>query len=89
MTESESQIKLHSSWLDVVGGEFDLPYMAQLKEFLQQEKRQRKIIYPPGNLIFNALNTTHFDDVKVVIIGQDPYHGPNQAHGLCFSVMPG
>lgn len=88
-TENAQAIQLHPSWLAVVGGEFELPYMRQLKQFLQEEKKQRKIIYPPGKLIFNAMNTTHFNDVKVVIIGQDPYHGPNQAHGLCFSVLPG
>ena len=89
MTENSQEIRLHPSWLSEVGDEFELPYMQQLKQFLQAEKKQRKIIYPPGNLIFNAMNTTHFDNVKVVIIGQDPYHGPNQAHGLCFSVLPG
>lgn len=63
--------------------------MAQLKQFLQQEKAAGKVIYPKGTEIFNAMNTTAFDKVKVVIIGQDPYHGPDQAHGLCFSVRKG
>lgn len=63
--------------------------MQALRAFLQAEKKQGKQIYPPGELIFNALNTTPFDRVKVVILGQDPYHGPGQAHGLSFSVMPG
>ncbi len=63
--------------------------MKQLGEFLRQEKAAGKVIFPPGPLIFNALNTTPLENVKVVIIGQDPYHGPGQAHGLCFSVQPG
>ena len=63
--------------------------MKALGEFLREEKRNGKTIYPAGANIFAALNATPFDEVKVVILGQDPYHGPNQAHGLCFSVMPG
>lgn len=82
-------VKLHPSWLDVVGEEFDKDYMVQLKQFLVQEKKAGKCIYPASSLIFNALNTTALNDVKVVILGQDPYHGPGQAHGLCFSVLPG
>ncbi len=82
-------IKLEQSWLDVIGGEFDRPYMAQLRKFLQDEKARGKVIYPRGSEIFNALNSTAFDDIKVVIIGQDPYHGEGQAHGLCFSVRKG
>lgn len=70
----------------VIGDEFQKPYMLQLRQFLQNEKEQGKIIYPPGSLWFNAFNSTPFDKVKVVILGQDPYHGPQQAHGLCFSV---
>ena len=77
---------LHSSWQAVIGDQFTQPYMVRLKAFLQQEKRVGKIIYPPGLQIFNAFNQTPFDQVKVVIIGQDPYHGPGQAHGLSFSV---
>lgn len=88
MTQSSS-IKLEKNWLDVIGGEFDQPYMTKLKQFLQQEKTAGRIIYPKGAEIFNALNTTAFDNVKVVIIGQDPYHGEGQAHGLCFSVRKG
>ncbi|WP_221892379.1 uracil-DNA glycosylase [Teredinibacter haidensis] len=87
--ESNNKIKLHSSWMDVVGEEFDKPYMQQLKRFLQEEKCAGKNIFPAGGNVFNALNTTPFSDVKVVILGQDPYHGPGQAHGLCFSVLPG
>ena len=63
--------------------------MQQLRQFLRAEKDRRKVIFPPGKQIFHAFNTTPFEKVKVVILGQDPYHGPNQAHGLCFSVMPG
>ncbi|MDP6969733.1 MAG: uracil-DNA glycosylase [Gammaproteobacteria bacterium] len=84
-----TSIQLHPSWLSRLESEFDQPYMQQLKQFLQQEKQQGKVIFPPGKQIFNALNTTPFDQVKVVILGQDPYHGPNQAHGLSFSVQPG
>ncbi len=86
---TSSSIQLHESWLAYLGPEFEQDYMQQLKTFLQQEKSQGKVIYPAGNQIFNAFNTTAFDDVKVVILGQDPYHGPNQAHGLCFSVQKG
>lgn len=82
-------IKLEPSWLRVLGDEFDKPYMAQLKDFLRAEKRAGKVIYPAGDNWFNALNSTPFDRVKVVVLGQDPYHGPGQAHGLCFSVLPG
>ena len=84
-----SSIKLEQNWLDIVGGEFDQPYMTQLKKFLQEEKAKGRVIYPKGTEIFNAMNTTAFDNVKVVIIGQDPYHGEGQAHGLCFSVLKG
>jgi uracil-DNA glycosylase len=82
-------IQLDSSWLNVLGGEFDKPYMQSLRAFLQAEKQAGKTIYPAGKNIFNAFNSTSFDAVKVVILGQDPYHGPGQAHGLCFSVLPG
>lgn len=82
-------IQLDPSWLAVLEGEFQQPYMQQLKQFLVREKQAGKTLYPPGSLIFNALDSTPFDQVKVVILGQDPYHGPNQAHGLCFSVLPG
>jgi uracil-DNA glycosylase len=81
--------RLDPSWLNAIGSEFDKPYMKDLRAFLATEKQAGKQIFPPGSLIFNALNTTPFDQTKVVIIGQDPYHGPGQAHGLCFSVMPG
>lgn len=80
--------KIEPTWMDKIGGEFDKPYMKSLKGFLKDEKDAGKQIFPPGSLIFNALNTTPFDKVKVVIIGQDPYHDVGQAHGLCFSVLP-
>ncbi|HNQ92295.1 MAG TPA: uracil-DNA glycosylase [Alphaproteobacteria bacterium] len=86
---TSAAVKLDPSWMDVVGEEFEKPYMHNLKAFLVQEKVAGKVVYPKGDEIFNALNTTHFDDVRVVILGQDPYHGPNQAHGLCFSVRDG
>ncbi len=82
-------IQLEQSWLNEIGSEFEQPYMASLKNFLQAEKRAGKVIFPPGPQIFNALNSTPFENVKVVILGQDPYHGPGQAHGLCFSVKAG
>lgn len=82
-------IKLEPGWLSVLGDQFEKPYMTQLRAFLQAEKQQGKVIYPPGSLWFNAFNATPFETVKVVILGQDPYHGPHQAHGLCFSVLPG
>ncbi|ANI14542.1 MULTISPECIES: uracil-DNA glycosylase [Pseudomonas] len=89
MTETDDRIKLEESWKSALREEFDKPYMRELGEFLRREKAAGKVIYPPGPLIFNALNSTPLDKVKVVIIGQDPYHGPGQAHGLCFSVQPG
>lgn len=84
-----SRIQLHESWKSLLLEEFQKPYMQSLRFFLANEKRLGKTVYPPGSMIFNALNSTLFDDVKVVILGQDPYHGPNQAHGLCFSVNHG
>lgn len=89
MKDSNSEIKLEPSWLALLKDEFEQPYMRDLKQFLLTEKEQGKVIYPASDLIFNALNSTPFDSVKVVILGQDPYHGPGQAHGLCFSVLPG
>ena len=85
----QNTVKLEPSWLNVLGGEFDQPYMQQLREFLVQQKGAGRVIYPPSSQWFSAFNSTPFDQVRVVILGQDPYHGPNQAHGLCFSVMPG
>ncbi len=88
MTEQKTG-QIHASWQAVIGQEFDKPYMQDLRTFLKQEKAAGKMIYPPSTLIFNAFNHTPFDQVRVVIIGQDPYHGPNQAHGLSFSVPEG
>jgi uracil-DNA glycosylase len=82
------EIKLEASWKTALKGEFETDYIKNLRKFLYTEKAQGKIIYPKGDEIFSALNLTPFDSVKVVIVGQDPYHGPNQAHGLCFSVKP-
>ena len=84
-----SNIKIEPSWLGRLQGEFDQPYMQQLKHFLQQQKQQGKVIFPPGSQWFAAFDHCPFDTVKVVILGQDPYHGDHQAHGLCFSVLPG
>jgi len=81
-------INIESSWLSVLAPEFEQNYMVSLRNFLQTEQRQY-LTFPPNNLIFNAFNLTPFHDVKVVILGQDPYHGPGQAHGLCFSVPDG
>jgi uracil-DNA glycosylase len=78
---------LEPSWRHYLAAEFEQDCMQQLKAFLQQEKALSKIIYPSEDDVFNAFNSTKFDDVRVVILGQDPYHGPNQAHGLCFSVQ--
>lgn len=83
MTDDD-RIKLEPGWKAALRAEFDQPYMHKLREFLREEYAAGKEIYPPGPLIFNALNSTPLDKVKVVILGQDPYHGPGQAHGLCF-----
>jgi len=85
----DRQIKLHSSWLGKLQSEFEQAYMQELSAFLRSEKASGQTVYPNGEDIFNALNTTPLDKVKVVILGQDPYHGPNQAHGLSFSVPMG
>ena len=82
-------VQLHDSWKSRLAAEFAKPYMQQLKAFLLQRKQAGAVIYPRGPNIFNALNTTPFEQVRVVILGQDPYHGPGQAHGLCFSVPEG
>jgi uracil-DNA glycosylase len=79
---------IHSSWKELLITEFESPYFSNLKEFLVEEKKKH-ILFPPGKLIFNAFDRTTFDKVKVVILGQDPYHGTGQAHGLCFSVPYG
>lgn len=86
---SEGRVKLEASWKARVGDYLERPEMQRLAEFLRAELRAGKTIYPPPRRIFAALDATPFDRVKVVILGQDPYHGPGQAHGLCFSVLPG
>jgi uracil-DNA glycosylase len=82
-------MKIEKSWYEQLQSELQKPYIGELKNFLQEEKNQGSAIYPPEHLIFNAFAHTPFDKVKVVIIGQDPYHGFGQAHGLCFSVSRG
>lgn len=84
-----SEIKLETSWKKHLKEEFSKPYMVQLKQFLVEQKKQGKTIYPPGSKIFAAFDATPFEKVKVVVLGQDPYHGPGQAHGLAFSVPEG
>jgi uracil-DNA glycosylase len=84
----KTNIKLDKSWLEHIGGEFEKPYMQDLKQFLVNEKSQGKKILPSPSLWFNALNSMPFDKLKVVILGQDPYPTLGHAHGLCFSVMP-
>ncbi len=87
--KEKEDILLENSWKEILWDEFNKPYMKDLKNFLIEEKKQKKIIYPKGGDIFQSFNLTPFDSVRVVIIGQDPYHGENQAHGLCFSVKEG
>jgi len=79
-------VQIEQSWKEVLQQEFTKPYFQQIITFLKTEKASGKIIYPPGGLIFNAFLQTPFNEVKVVVLGQDPYHGPGQAHGLSFSV---
>jgi uracil-DNA glycosylase len=86
---TDDRIRLHPSWKSRLATEFAAPAMQALREFLVAAKADGRRIYPPGSLIFSALDHTPFDAVKVVILGQDPYHGPGQAHGLSFSVPPG
>ncbi|HHU35390.1 MAG TPA: uracil-DNA glycosylase [Bacteroidetes bacterium] len=81
-------VKIEQSWNSKLTDEFNKPYFKELTDFVREEY-SKKTIYPPGGLIFNAFNMCPFDNVKAVIIGQDPYHGPQQAHGLCFSVREG
>lgn len=77
------------TWHDVIGNEKRQDYFQQIMQFVESQRQAGKVIYPPAKDVFNAFRFTEFGDVKVVILGQDPYHGPNQAHGLCFSVLPG
>jgi uracil-DNA glycosylase len=87
--DNQREIRLDPSWKNKLEGDFAQPFMISLRQFLLERKGSGAVIYPPGDLIFNALNSTPFNKVKVVILGQDPYHGPGQAHGLCFSVQDG
>lgn len=82
-------VKIENSWKNVLKSEFEQPYFHDLAQWIKWEKQSGKVIYPPGNMIFNAFEQTPVDKVKVVILGQDPYHGPGQAHGLSFSVPAG
>lgn len=82
------EVKISDSWKHILKDEFEKDYFTRLAGFVKDEYRTTTV-YPPGGLIFNAFNLCPFDNVKAVIIGQDPYHGPNQAHGLCFSVRDG
>lgn len=85
----EARVNLEPSWKRALKNEFQKEYMLHLKQFLTQQVDQGKTIYPRGKEYFAALDTTPLEQVKVVILGQDPYHGPGQAHGMCFSVKPG
>ena len=82
-------VKINATWKEALQDQFEQPYFHQIVAYLKQEKSQGKTIYPAGPNIFSAFDTTPFDKVKVVILGQDPYHNPNQAHGLAFSVQSG
>jgi uracil-DNA glycosylase len=87
--QASSAVRLDESWRKPLAGEFAKPYVQALKDFLVAEKAAGKQIFPKGGEYFRALDLTPLDKVRVVILGQDPYHGPDQAHGLCFSVRPG
>jgi len=89
MTPTAANVQIEEGWKQALAEEFSKPYFAQIKAFLLAEKQAEKTIYPPGPLIFNAFNKTPFEAVKVVILGQDPYHNPGEAMGLCFSVPRG
>ena len=88
-TGTANRVRLEASWKRTLGDEFQAPYMRKLRTFLLAERQARRVVYPRGPQIFAALDHTPIEAVKVVIIGQDPYHGPGQAHGLCFSVPNG
>jgi uracil-DNA glycosylase len=83
------QVQIEESWKSVLQDEFDTPYFSAILQFLRQQKKLGKTIYPEEKWIFNAFTQTPFQAVKVLLLGQDPYHGPGQAHGLCFSVQEG
>lgn len=84
-----AEVQIDESWKPVLQQEFAKPYFPLIKQFILEQKQKGKTVYPPGSLIFNAFNLTPFNELKVVVIGQDPYHGAGQAHGLCFSVPVG
>jgi uracil-DNA glycosylase len=84
-----AEVQIEASWKAVLADVFEMPYFQEVAGVLRQAKAQGKVIYPPGSLIFNAFNATPFPDVRVVILGQDPYHNPGEAMGLCFSVPRG
>lgn len=86
---SADRVRLEPGWKARLAGEFEAPYLQQLRAFLVAERQAGKVLYPAASNLFAALDATPFEQVKVVILGQDPYHGPGQAHGLCFSVLPG
>ncbi len=86
---SSERVRLEPGWKTQLATEFDAPYMHDLRAYLIAEKQAGKVAFPPSTQIFAALDATPFDQVRAVILGQDPYHGPGQAHGLCFSVLPG
>ena len=89
MTPTVANVQIEAGWKQALVEEFGKPYFAEIKAFLLAEKQAGKTVYPPGPLIFNAFNQTPFDAVKVVVLGQDPYHNPGEAMGLCFSVPRG
>ncbi|MEM8887233.1 MAG: uracil-DNA glycosylase [Bacteroidota bacterium] len=89
MSHPSDSVQIEAGWKAALKEEFAKPYFGELKNFLRSEKQAGQLIYPPGKLIFNAFELTPYDQVKVVVIGQDPYHGPGQAHGLSFSVPMG
>lgn len=88
-SQAEKPVKIEDSWYEILKEEFEKPYFSYLRQFLLKEKQAGYVIYPPGSRIFAAFDYTPFWDVKCVIVGQDPYHGPRQANGLCFSVNDG
>jgi uracil-DNA glycosylase len=89
MSEATAPVQIEESWKNALNEEFQKPYFPLIRQFIMEQKAKGKRVYPPGPLIFNAFNLTPLAKLKVVIIGQDPYHGAGQAHGLCFSVPMG
>src|SRR4051812_43877460 len=89
MSEANASVNMEEGWKEALKDEFQKPYFPLIKEFIMEQKAKGKTVFPPGSLIFNAFNLTPFAQLKVVILGQDPYHGPGQAQGLCFSVPKG